>query len=395
MMQERTYLDWNATTPLRREAREAMAAAWDVIGNPSSIHAEGRRARGLMENARATLAAAVGAQPRNVIFTSGGTEANALALSSGLQSNKQILDRLIVSAIEHASVLAGGQFAPDRLARLPVQRSGVVDLDALRPMLAGRPPALVSVMLANNETGAIQPVAEVADLVHEAGGLLHVDAVQAFGKIDFNIKALNIDLLSVSAHKIGGPKGTGALVLAENVIGPRALIQGGGQERGRRAGTENVAGIAGFGAAVKAAVAARAGEMARIEILRNRLEQGLRQTQGSDQDGSQAGVIFSQDVARLPNTTLFGVPGLKAETAVVRFDLEGIAVSSGSACSSGKVQPSHVLQAMGYGPELVRSAIRFSLGWETTDADIERAIKAWRKLSGALLRKDETVLEQF
>jgi cysteine desulfurase len=390
MMPERTYLDWNATTPLRREAREAMAAAWDVVGNPSSIHAEGRRARGLMENARATLAAAVGAEPRNVIFTSGGTEANALALSNGLQSNKQIIDRLIVSSIEHASVLAGGQFAPDRIARLPVQCSGVLDLDALRPMLAG-PPALVSVMLANNETGAIQPVAEVARLVHEAGGLLHVDAVQALGKINFNIKDLNIDLLSLSAHKIGGPKGTGALVLAENVIGPHALIRGGGQERGRRAGTENVAAIAGFAAAVKAAVAARASDMPRIESLRNRLEQGLRQTQG----GSQASVIFSHDVARLPNTTLFGVPGLKAETAVVRFDLEGIAVSSGSACSSGKVQPSHVLQAMGYGPELVRSAIRFSLGWETTDADIDRAIKAWRKLSGALLRKDETVLERF
>lgn len=389
-MPERTYLDWNATTPLRREAREAMAAAWDVVGNPSSIHAEGRRARGLMENARATLAAAVGAEPRNVIFTSGGTEANALALSNGLQSNKQIIDRLIVSAIEHPSVQSGGQFAPDRIARLPVQRSGVLDLDALRPMLAG-PPALVSVMLANNETGAIQPVAEVARLVHEAGGLLHVDAVQALGKINFNIKDLNIDLLSLSAHKIGGPKGTGALVLAENVIGPHALIRGGGQERGRRAGTENVAAIAGFGAAVKAAVAARASDMPRIESLRNRLEQGLRQTQG----GSQVGVIFSHDVARLPNTTLFGVPGLKAETAVVRFDLEGIAVSSGSACSSGKVQPSHVLQAMGYGPELVKSGIRFSLGWETTDADIDRAIKAWRKLSGALLRKDETVLERF
>jgi cysteine desulfurase len=391
MMQNRTYLDWNATTPLRREARDAMTAAWDVVGNPSSIHGEGRRARGLMENARATLAAAVGAQSRNVIFTSGGTEANALALSNSLQRDKQTPDRLIVSDIEHASVLAGGQFHPDRIARLRVQRSGVVDLDALRPMLAGGPPALVSVMLANNETGAIQPVAEVADLVHEAGGLLHVDAVQAFGKIDFNIKALNVDLLSVSAHKIGGPKGTGALVLAENVIGPRALIQGGGQERGRRAGTENVAAIAGFGAAVAAAVAGRASDMARIEILRDRLEQGLRQTQGK----SQAGVIFSHDVARLPNTTLFGVPALKAETAVVRFDLEGIAVSSGSACSSGKVQPSHVLQAMGYGPELVRSAIRFSLGWETTDADIDRAIKAWRKLSGALLRTDETVLEQF
>lgn len=391
MMQERSYLDWNATTPLRREAREAMAAAWDVLGNPSSIHAEGRRARGLIEKARAALAAAVGTEPRNVIFTSGGTEANALALSHGLQSNKQTIDILIISSIEHASVLTGGQFAPDRIARLAVHRSGVIDLDALRAMLAGRPPALVSVMLANNETGAIQPIAEVAGLVHEAGGLLHVDAVQALGKIEFNIKELNIDLLSLSAHKIGGPAGAGALVLAENVIGLHPLIRGGGQERGRRAGTENVAAIAGFGAAVKAAVAARASDMPRIESLRNRLEQGLRQSQGE----SQASVIFSQDVARLPNTTLFGVPGLKAETAVVRFDLEGIAVSSGSACSSGKVQPSHVLQAMGYGPELVRSAIRFSLGWETKDADVDQAIKAWRKLSGALLRKDETVLERF
>lgn len=391
MMQERTYLDWNATTPLRREAREAMAAAWDVLGNPSSIHAEGRRARGLIEKARAALAAAVGTEPRNVIFTSGGTEANALALSHGLQSNKQTINILIISSIEHASVLTGGQFAPDRIARLAVHRSGVIDLGALRAMLAGRPPALVSVMLANNETGAIQPIAEVAGLVHEAGGLLHVDAVQALGKIEFNIKELNIDLLSLSAHKIGGPAGAGALVLAENVIGLHPLIRGGGQERGRRAGTENVAAIAGFGAAVKAAVAARASDMPRIESLRNRLEQGLRQSQGE----SQASVIFSQDVARLPNTTLFGVPGLKAETAVVRFDLEGIAVSSGSACSSGKVQPSHVLQAMGYGPELVRSAIRFSLGWETKDADVDQAIKAWRKLSGALLRKDETVLERF
>jgi cysteine desulfurase len=357
----------------------------DLVGNPSSVHAEGRRARGLMEDARTAIAAGVGAEPGNVIFTSGGTEANALALGNGLQKSKQAVDRLIVSSIEHASVLAGGQFAPDRIARLPVHRSGVVDLDALRTMLAGALPALVSVMLANNETGAIQPVAEVADLVHEADGLLHVDAVQAFGKIDFTINGLNADLLSISAHKIGGPVGIGALILAPNQIGPRALIRGGGQERGRRAGTENVLAIAGFGAAAKAAVAARAGDMARIENLRNRLEKGLRQTRGS--------ITISEDVARLPNTTLFAVPGLKAETAVVGFDLEGVAVSSGSACSSGKVQPSHVLEAMGYGPEMTKSAIRFSLGWETTDADVDRAIKAWRKLSGALVKRDETVLE--
>lgn len=391
-MQNRVYLDWNATTPLRREAREAMAAAWDLGGNPSSIHAEGRRARGLVEDARATVAAAVGAEPRNVVFTSGGTEANALALTPGISGqSKQAIEQLIVSSVEHVSVLAGGRFAPDRVARAPVHGSGLLDLDALRTMLAGGPPALVSVMLANNETGAIQPVAGVADLVHAAGGLLHVDAVQALGKIEFNIKELGADLLSVSAHKIGGPTGIGALILAANLNGPPALIRGGGQERGRRAGTENVPAIAGFGAAVRAAMATREGDMARVETLRNRLEQGLRQTQGN----GQGSVIFSHDVARLPNTTLFGVPGLKAETAIIGFDLEGIAVSSGSACSSGKVQPSHVLEAMGFGPELAKSAIRFSLGWETIEADIDRALKAWRKLAGALVKGDETVLERF
>lgn len=386
-MQERTYLDWNATTPLRREARAAMAAAWDLFGNPSSVHAEGRRARGLIEDARVIVAEAVGGEFRNVIFTSGGTEANALALTPVSWKSKQGIEHLIVSSIEHASVLAGGRFAPDRVARLPVHCSGLVDLDALRTMLAQGSPALVSIMLANNETGAIQPIAEAAHLVHEAGGLLHVDAVQAIGKIRIDIKELNIDLLSISAHKVGGPKGMGALVLAENQIRPSALMRGGGQERGGRAGTEDVPGIAGFGAAVMAAETTRATDMARVQYLRNRLEDGLRQTRG--------GVIFSQEIARLPNTTLFGVPTLKAETAVIRFDLEGVAVSSGSACSSGKVQPSHVLKAMGYGPEMTRSAIRFSLGWETTEADVDRAIKTWRKLSGALLRGDETGLESF
>lgn len=386
-MQERTYLDWNATTPLRQEARAAMAAAWDLFGNPSSIHAEGRRGRGLIEDARVMVAEAVGGEPRNVIFTSGGTEANTLALSPVNGNSKQTIENLIVSSIEHASVLTGGRFAPDRITRLPVDRSGLVDLDALRAMLARQPPSLVSIMLANNETGAIQPVAEAARLVHEADGLLHADAVQATGKIHIDIKELNIDFLSLSAHKVGGPKGTGALVLAENRSHPAALMRGGGQERGGRAGTENVPGIAGFGAAVRAAETTRATEMARIQALRDRLEDGLRQTRG--------GVIFSQEVLRLPNTTLFGVPTLKAETAVVRFDLEGVAVSSGSACSSGKVQASHVLTAMGYGPEMTRSAIRFSLGWETTDADVDRAIKTWRKLSGALLRGNETGLEPF
>lgn len=391
-MENRVYLDWNATTPLRHEARGAMAAAWDAGGNPSSVHAEGRRARGLVEDARAVVAAAIGGESRNVIFTSGGTEANALALAPGtLSRSGQTIERLVVSAVEHVSVLAGGRFMPDQTAILPVHQSGLVNLEALRALLANEPPALVSVMLANNETGAIQPIAAIADLVHAAGGLLHVDAVQAFGKIDFTIRGLSADLVSVSAHKIGGPTGIGALIMATDLTAPAALIRGGGQERGRRAGTENVPAIAGFGAAVTAAIAARDEDMPRVEALRNRLEQGLRQTQGN----AGRGVIFSEEVARLPNTTLFGVPGLKAETAIIGFDLEGIAVSSGSACSSGKIQPSHVLEAMGYGPDIAKSAIRFSLGWETTEEDVDRTLKTWRKLAGALLRGHETVLERF
>ena len=388
-MSRRVYLDWNATTPLRQQAREAIAAAWDLYGNPSSVHAEGREARRLVEDARAVVAGAMGADARDVVFTSGGTEANALALTPGLRrSTSPPVERLVVSAIEHASVLAGGRYPADKVDVLGVTRSGVVDLDQLRARVAGGPPALVSVMHANNETGAIQPVAEIAAIVHGAGGLLHVDAIQAFGKILCNIKALNVDLVSVSAHKLGGPKGVGALVLAGGLFGPDALLRGGGQEQGRRAGTENVVGIAGFGAAVKAAMASLEDGMNRVEMLRNRLEAGLRKTRNL--------LVFCENVPRLPNTTLFSAPSLKAETAVIGFDLEGIAVSSGSACSSGKVQPSHVLEAMGSGLELARGAVRLSLGWSTTEEDIDRALEAWRKLSGTLLKhSDETVLERF
>jgi cysteine desulfurase len=378
-MADRVYLDWNATTPLRREAREAMAVAWDLQGNPSSVHAEGRQARRLVEDARASISGAVGALPRNVVFTSGGTEANALALTPGLRrTSGPPVERLVVSAIEHASVLAGGRFPTDATGSIGVTRSGVVDLERLRAVLEGGPPALVSVMLANNETGALQPVAEVAEIVHVAGGLLHVDAIQALGKIPFNINTMKADIVTLSAHKIGGPKGVGAMVLADGLVGFEPLLRGGGQELGRRAGTENVAGIAGFGAAVKAAMAALESDAIRLEGLRNRLENGVRQTPGA--------IVFSNDVVRLPNTTLFTVPGLKAETAVIGFDLAGIAVSSGSACSSGKVQPSHVLEAMGFGPKLAQGAVRLSLGWTTSEAEIDRCLEAWRKLAGTLLR---------
>lgn len=378
-MPERVYLDWNATTPLRPEAKQAMTAAWEMSGNPSSVHTEGRQARRLVEDARAAIAAAVGARAPDVVFASGGTEANALALTPGLRRGAgQPVQRLLVSAVEHPSVQAGGRFAAASIATIKVTGEGLVDLAHLRALLASGPLALVSVMLANNETGVVQPVSEVADVVHEAGSLLHVDAIQALGKIPIDIKGLKADLLTLSAHKIGGPKGVGAVVLAEDVQGLEPLLRGGGQELGRRAGTENVAGIAAFGAAAKAAMAALDADASRLESLRNRLEQGLKQTPGM--------IVFSGDAPRLPNTTLFTVPGLKAETAVIGFDLAGIAVSSGSACSSGKVQPSHVLDAMGFPRDLAQGAVRLSLGWSTTRTDIDLALEAWRKLADGLLR---------
>jgi cysteine desulfurase len=378
-MSERVYLDWNATAPLRPEAKEAMAFAWDLCGNPSSVHAAGRQARRLVADARVLVAGAVGAAPRNVVFVSGGTEANALALTPGLRrDSERPVERLVVSAVEHASVLAGGRFSHHAIESVGVSRSGVLDIAHLHAALDRGPPALVSVMLANNETGAVQPIREAGEIVHAAGGLLHVDAIQALGKIPFNLNELGADLMTLSAHKIGGPKGLGGVVLADGVLGLEPLLRGGGQELGRRAGTENVAGIAGFGAAVKAAMATLAHEALRLEALRNRLEKGLREAADT--------IVFSGDVPRLPNTTLFTVPDLKAETAVIGFDLSGVAVSSGSACSSGKVQPSHVLQAMGFGPEIAQGAVRLSLGWSTTEADIDCCLKAWRRLADTLLK---------
>jgi cysteine desulfurase len=378
-MSDRVYLDWNATTPLRPEAKQAMAAAWEISGNPSSVHTEGRQARRLIEDARTAVAAAVGARAQDVVFSSGGTEANALALTPGMRRGAgRPVERLLASAIEHASVMSGGRFAAEAIGAIRVTSAGLVDLDDLRVRLAEGVPALVSVMLANNETGAVQPISEIAEVVHEAGGLLHVDAIQALGKIPFDINGLKADLITLSAHKIGGPKGVGAVVMAEDMQGLEPLLRGGGQELGRRAGTENVAGIAAFGAATRAAMAALGGDTARLQALRDRLEQGLRQTTEM--------IVFSDAAPRLPNTTLFTVPGLKAETAVIGFDLAGIAVSSGSACSSGKVQPSHVLDAMGFGKDLAQGAVRLSLGWSTSEADIDLALKAWRKLANTLLR---------
>jgi cysteine desulfurase len=260
-----------------------------------------------------------------------------------------------------------------------VTAAGVVDLADLGRRLADGVPTLVSIMLANNETGVVQPIKELARLVHEAGGLLHVDAVQAAGRIPCDINVLEADLLTLSGHKIGGPKGAGALV-KRRPLDLHPLVTGGGQERGERAGTENVAAIAGFGAAAGAAKANLAAESARMRGLRDRLEAGLRAATPNL-------VIFGADTERLPNTTLFALDGLKAETAIIRFDLEGVAVSSGAACSSGKVQPSHVLKAMGVSPTLARSAVRVSLGPTTTEDAIERFRTAWITVSGPLLQK--------
>jgi cysteine desulfurase len=383
----RAYLDWNATAPLRAEARAAMLAADELTGNPSSIHTEGRAARAVIEQARRDVATLVGADPRNVTFTSGGTEANALALSPEIEvaGEKAPRDRLLISAIEHPSVRSGGRFAPDAIEDLPVKADGRMDLAVLEQRLAagGRP--LVSVMLANNETGVIQPIAEVADLAHRAGALLHIDAVQAAGKIPCDINALGVDLMTVSAHKLGGPKGVGALVRRnEDLHFATPLIAGGGQERGSRAGTENVAGIAGFGAVAAVARAALDAEGRRIAAMRDRLEAGLRAR-------SPDAVIFGATVDRLPNTTLVAVPGMRAETALISLDLAGIAVSSGSACSSGKVAASHVLHAMGVETDLARGAIRVSLGFSTTDEEVNSFLEAWKKCLGALARRSHGI----
>ena len=379
-MTDRIYLDWNATAPLRPQARAAALTALDSSGNPSSVHAEGRAARRLIEEAREKVAALVAAEPRNVVFTSGGTEANMLALTPASGPDGKAPDRLLISALEHPSVLAGGRFAAAAVQRVPATGDGQIDLAALADALAaleGRR-ALVSLMLANNETGVVQPVSEAARLTHEAGGVLHVDAVQAAGRIPCDINAIGADLLTLSGHKIGAPKGVGAVVRRDaGVPFPAPLIKGGGQERGARAGTENVAGIAAFGAAAAAALVDLGADAGDMRTLRDRLEAGLR-------SASPDIVVFGAGAERLPNTTLFALNGMKAETAVIAFDLEGVAVSSGAACSSGKVQPSHVLAAMGVPPELARAAVRVSLGPTTTQSEIDRTIQAWIRISSVL-----------
>ncbi len=350
----RTYLDHNATSPLRPAAKAAMLAAMEVTGNPSSVHGEGRAARKIADDAREVLARELGVIAPMIVFTSGGSEANNLAIK-GVS-----VKRLLISAIEHPSVIEAAKASGKSVELIPVTADGVIDLDGLRAMLPG-PKALVSVMLANNETGVIQPLREVAMLARERSALLHTDAVQALGKISVNFGVLGTDMMTISAHKLGGPVGAGALIICDG-LPVQPLIHGGGQELRRRAGTENLAAIAGFAAAVS-------DKRPDIKGLRNSLEVELEDA-----------VIFGRNVNRLPNTTCFAVPGLNAETLLISLDLEGIAVSSGSACSSGKVAKSHVLAAMGVPAETAGAAIRVSIGWNTTAQDIEHFIAVWRRI---------------
>lgn len=378
MSSERVYLDHNASAPLRPEAREAVCAALDCAGNASSVHREGRAARGLIENARESVAALIGVRPAQIVFTSGGTEANVMALSPAWLDPAGPA-RLFVSAVEHPSVLKGGQFARDDVETLPVDGDGVVDIEAARGRFrhwreaSGGAPFLTSVMLANNETGAIQPVEAVGDAVHEFGGALHSDAVQAAGKIALASAVSGCDLVTLSSHKIGGPKGAGALVLVNDRLGfSRPLLRGGGQERGYRAGTEDVAAIAGFGAAAEAAGRDLA-EAGRIEALRDRLEAEILRI-------APDAVIMSQGTERLPNTICFASPGMQAETLLMAFDLDGVALSAGSACSSGRIEPSHVLAAMSMDRALSAAALRVSLGWNTAASDVERFTAVWARI---------------
>jgi cysteine desulfurase len=362
MARTETYLDWNATAPLRPEAAAAMAAALSRYGNPSSVHRWGRAARQAVEHARCALAALLHTPPEGVVFVSGGTEANHLAL---LGTGRE---RILISAVEHDSVRRA---APDA-EQIPVDRDGVIVLDALDDLLADDPrPALISVMFANNETGVVQPVRAIAALAHAHSALFHCDAVQAAGKIALDFDAIGADLVTLSAHKLGGPPGVGALV-TRNGLELAPLLRGGGQEGGRRAGTENLAGIAGFAAAAETA-AAEIAVYDRVRELRDALEATLTEI-------AREAVVLGGIAPRLPNTTAIAMPGVAAETQVIALDLDGVMVSAGAACSSGKVGPSHVLEAMGMEPELASSTIRVSLGWSSTGADIDHFLRAWTAL---------------
>jgi len=373
------YLDHNATSPIRPECLSAVTHALAVGGNPSSIHANGRAARAIVDEARARVAALAGAAADAVIFTSGATESNNLALfgaiEGSLEAEASRITRIFVSAIEHSSVLAtAGRLAERfpwvRVSHLPVDADGVLDLETLRVALReGKGRALVAVMAANNETGTVQAIAQVSRLVHEAGALLLVDAVPAAGKIklDFSL----CDYMTLSAHKIGGPQGVGALLVRDQVPLAPQLV-GGGQQKGLRAGTENLSGIAGFGAAAHALEDGE-GERARIAHLRDHFEAALKAA-------APETIFFGGKVERLCSTSAFAIPGLTAQTALIGLDLDGVMMSSGSTCSSGKVSISHVLTAMGVEEKVATCALRASFGWPSSMEDVTAAVQSLLKL---------------
>jgi cysteine desulfurase len=376
-------MDWNATAPLLDEAREAFLRVALMEGNPSSVHREGRAVRAEIEAARRAVAEALNAKPANVIFTSGATEAANMVLTPAYRMGRVALPigRLYVSAIEHKALFEGGRFSTSQVSVYPVGRDGVADLVALETMLvahdksAGLPQ--VALMLANNETGVIQPVCEAAALVHSHGGILIVDAVQAFGRLPLDIEALAADFMIVSSHKIGGPKGAGALIARGETMMPSPMIRGGGQEKGHRSGTENAAAIAGFGVAAGIASSGIELRSATQAARRDQMESEMRAVMPDI-------AIHGYSAERLPNTTFFSLSGLKSETGQIAFDLEGVALSAGSACTSGKVGESHVLVGMGLDPRM--GALRISFGPSTTDTDMERTIAAFRRIAGRVAK---------
>ena len=369
-MTRRVYLDHNATVPIRPEVLDTMSEVLQIGGNASSVHAEGRKARQFLEVARENIATFVDGETGGVIFTGGGTEACNLALQTR-KAPKGVIRRILVSSIEHAAVLAPLDDLTENedisITHLPVSEQAVVDLKALSTALEDPSPALVVVMAANNETGVIQPIAEIGAMVRSHGSLFFCDAIQAAGKIPLSMKGMNIDILSLSAHKIGGAAGVGALVVRDGIV-LKPLLRGGGQELRRRAGTENLAGCVGFGLAARLAMQGLS-SYSNLSTLRDDLESQLA-------DSFPEISIFAEGTHRLPNTSCFALPDMRAETMVMSLDLAGIAVSSGAACSSGKVTRSHVLEAMGVKHNLLEGTIRISLGHTNTVSDIHQLISA-------------------
>lgn len=383
--QMRTYLDYNASAPLLQSARDAMIEAFALHGNPSSVHSEGRSARKLIENVRRDVGQAFGVGAKQVVFTSGATECANLVLGRQVRMGSVLMDvsAIYASATEHPCVLQGSQIDQNQLHTIPVLESGVVDLEALEKMLTGHDNskglAMVAVMAANNETGVIQPVYKIGEIVARHDALLCVDSVQSFGRIAIDYRESGAHFAFVSSHKIGGPKGVGALICLQDGIQPIAMLRGGGQENYLRAGTENVAAIAGFGAVV-AEMQLNLDKNDQVIKMRDTIEDGLVAISRQSSNSTQLPVFFGDQADRLPNTSCFAVEGVRAETALIALDLEGICVSSGSACSSGKVGKSHVLAAMGVNESIAQCALRVSLGESSSTADVSHFLDAWKNI---------------